>query len=289
MAAPTRRMYIGVTVAILLFIPAGVVINYWGPAIRDAWRCRKIGRPLEQKGKVVGYLWAGGTSYVSRELDLAGKVTRESPPAGQCFQMERLANGNTLKAAGQKERLEEITPDGEVVWKTPPSMRVTCLVDVSRLSNGNTLVVYEGVAELDSEGKTVWSHACSEPYSAQRLANGNTLIGTRASVMEITSEGRIVWEKSGFDYLFHARRLANGNTLLATGTGGKVVELDRAEDEVWSHKTRGFAISAERLPDGNTLIVTQGPNDLILVSPDGKEKTLGAGSDGKARPIYSGR
>jgi len=56
---------------------------------------------------------------------------------------------------------------------------------------------------------------------------GNTLItdhlGSR--VIEVDSDGTIVWQKTGLDEPFDAERLANGNTLISE-LGGRVIEVD---------------------------------------------------------------
>jgi hypothetical protein len=78
------------------------------------------------------------------------------------------------------------------------------------------------VVEYDAEGKAIWTYAVSTPWSAQRLANGNTLItSTPSHVIEVNRQGETVWEFSQQDaplYRFfqlqEATRLANGNTVI---------------------------------------------------------------------------
>jgi len=296
MAAPTRGMYIAVTAGILLFIPLGVVINYWGPDIRDAWRFRKIGRPIERKGKVVGYLWAGGNSHPCYHLDPTGKVVRQWPTAYTCYQAQLLGNGNLL-IPKTGEGLVEIPADGEPVW-TAETAAERDIYDLARLANGNTLCAAgyaRRAVEIDRDGREVWSHAASNAlYSVQRLANGNTLLAGEGEmdVFELTLAGTVAWSWKNEDpgVVIHVRRLANGNTLLTFWSGKKIVELDRAGREVWSHKCRGMPMSAERLLDRSTLVAQQSPNELLLVSPDGTEKVIAKDlADGKAQPIYSGR
>jgi len=78
------------------------------------------------------------------------------------------------------------------------------------------------VAEYDSQGKPVWSVDVPSPWSASRLASGNTLITSNKNfVREVDTAGKTVWELTQADvpeYKFvglqKAVRLANGNTLV---------------------------------------------------------------------------
>jgi len=79
------------------------------------------------------------------------------------------------------------------------------------------------VAEYDGDGKQIWSVAVPSPWSAVRLKNGNTLVGSnRGFAREINPQGETVWEFSQKDVpdikifiVQEADRLANGNTLIA--------------------------------------------------------------------------
>ena len=96
----------------------------------------------------------------------------------------------------------------------------------ARLTADGTLLVshmdMKKVAEYDARGKEVWSYAIDSPWSAVRLANGNTLIATnRKLVREVDNAGKTVWELTAEDLPdYHidgfqiATRLANGNTLV---------------------------------------------------------------------------
>jgi hypothetical protein len=96
-----------------------------------------------------------------------------------------------------------------------------------RMTAAGTILVphlSEGkVVEYDQAGKPVWSVAAANPWSAVRLANGNTLItgDAKAYVREVNPDGQTVWEFTQADVpeikLFNiqgAERLANGNTVL---------------------------------------------------------------------------
>jgi hypothetical protein len=77
------------------------------------------------------------------------------------------------------------------------------------------------------DGKTIWSADVPSPWSAVRLKNGNTLIGSNHGfVREVDPEGKTVWEIGQHElrgYPLHivqeAQRLENGNTLSNNWSG----------------------------------------------------------------------
>jgi len=303
MAAPSKKLYIGVLVVAVVAAAAVVALRERSeptpapagtptPEIAGGKAADGLqrGQPMERKGRVVGYVASSGNhGDPSRELDLSGKVVREWPARSSCYGIEVLANGNLL--LGSRGKVEEVDRDGKVVWELPTSAAISRAMDVSRLGNGNTLVAdYSGrVIEFTHEEAEVWSYKCGQLLSAQRLRNGNTLIGTRGGrVVEVSPAGEVVWEKKGLGCPFHVRRLANGNTLVADSTQSKVIEVDRDGEVVWEHKCR-HPVSAERLSDGRTLISAGVPREIILVSPDGTTEILYKGTHGRAVPIYEGR
>ncbi len=300
MPALSKKLQIGVLIAFLLLIPAGVALYHYGPAMAEAWRFRKLGRPLDARGEVVGYIVASGSGVTRCELDPSGKVVRHRTTKSDCFGVDVLANGNLL--LGARSQVEEIDSGGKVVWSLPEGTEISRAMDVSRLENGNTLVAdSEGgrVVEFSPDGEKVWIYECEQPYSAQRLKGGETLIGAglnEGRVFEVSREGEVVWERKGRRCPNSVRRLDNGNTLVAYYFEKKIVEFDREGREVWSHKCSagragGYPVSAERLPDGRTLVSTTGePGGVALVSPDGGEKILYEGpADGKACAVYEKR
>jgi len=132
-----------------------------------------------------------------------------------------LPNGHVMIAESGPGRIIEIDRDGvmlkEIKLKlnNPSTHRDTRLA--RKLKNGNYLVSHEGdamVREYDGDtGKVVWEYAVplfgKDPlpghgpeafgnavFSAIRLPNGNTLIGTGNghSVLEVTPAKEIVWQ-----------------------------------------------------------------------------------------------
>jgi len=297
MAAPNRKLYIGVLVAFLLFIPAGLLLHHYGPAMVEAWRFRKLGGPMEARGRFAGCVVSGDYGGENLLIDVSGKVLRRWPTPEGCSAAIALDNGNIL--FGAQGKVWEADRDGKEVWRLPESAALGWVTDVRRLANGNTLVAmrltHRGtsfVLEFTPAGKEVWRRKSDDyPQSAQRLRSGNTLIGFwNIGAVEVTPDGKAVWKHEIADCA-SARRLSNGNTLIATSPA--VVEIDPAGQVVWEHKCE-WPRSIERLPDGRTLIssgprLRSDPSPLIrvlLVSPDGKEEVLYKGPGSEASAVY---
>jgi hypothetical protein len=113
--------------------------------------------------------------------------------------------------------------------------------------------------------------------SAQRLANGNTLIADTGNnrVIEVDANGLVQREHDSLSQPTDARRLANGNTLLVDSGNHRVVEVNAAGQIAWQFGTTGVAgtgarlrepSKAERLPNGNTLLIDTGNHRVIEVN-----------------------
>ncbi len=95
--------------------------------------------------------------------------------------------------------------------------------------------------------------------------NGNRLI-------EVSPEGKLVWEHQPPSLVVGFEVLPNGHILYAYGgkpTGAQ--EIDRQHNVLWNYVSQcPQTLACERLPNGNTLIGEQGPSQAVEVSPDGK-------------------
>ncbi|MBI5852598.1 MAG: PQQ-binding-like beta-propeller repeat protein [Planctomycetes bacterium] len=146
-----------------------------------------------------------------------------------------MPNGNTLIADTVGDRVVEVSPQKEIVWKLTDVRPY----DVERLANGNTLVCdqrskRERVVEFDPSGKVVWEYPTpNSPFDADRLANGNTLITERNKhrVIEVDRDGNIVFQIDNLNAPSDADRLPNGHTLIAEN--GAVREFDRQGRQCW--------------------------------------------------------
>jgi hypothetical protein len=185
-------------------------------------------------------------------------------------------NGNMIVGyrSGAKT-VEEYNQQGKAVWAAPNAPDRIGVFDITRLSNGNTLIAYANnhcVIEINAKGKVVWQTIGLKcPTSAQRLANGNTLIAdySAARVVEVDVRGKIVWQKAGLSKPADAVMLPNGNVLIGEAPN-RVLEVNRAGKIVWQRKCPARVTSLCSLPDG-TIAITNQAEGAILLGRDGKK------------------
>jgi uncharacterized protein (UPF0248 family) len=119
--------------------------------------------------------------------------------------VSRLTNGNTLISPRNFNFLVEVGPDGKVV-KTYGEGLFVGQHDPAMLANGNILLANHDrphrIIEFDPvTGKVVWQTTGFEQSAvpvrdANRLPNGNTLITCSTKIIEVTAEGKTVWQMS---------------------------------------------------------------------------------------------
>jgi outer membrane protein assembly factor BamB len=86
-----------------------------------------------------------------------------------------------------------------------------------------------------------------------RLDGGNFLAAAPPHVVEVDRRGKVIWEKKDLKEPFSCQRIDNGNTLISEFDGDRVIEVDRSGKVVWSYKVQS-PCQARRLPDGHTVI-----------------------------------
>lgn len=186
---------------------------------------------------------------------------------------QRLKDGLTMIVESGPARILEINTAGKIVKNIPLKVaaphphRDTRLV--RKLDNGNYLACHEGdgvVREYSSSGRVVWEYEVplfgreranghgveafgNQCYSAIRLKNGNTLIGTGNghSVIEVTNAGQVVWSLHQNDlpgiqlaWVTSLQVLSNGHILINNCHAGpenpQLIEVDRDKNVVWQFK-----------------------------------------------------
>jgi len=186
---------------------------------------------------------------------------------------QRLDDGLTMIVESGPARILEV--DGQGKARKEVKLRVdkpnahsdTRLA--RKLSNGHYLVAHENdgcVREYDPTGQVVWEYPVplfgkerrgghgpeafgNSVYSAIRLPNGNTLIGTGNghSVLEVTPEKQIVWKVEQNDlpgitlaWVTRVERLPNGNTRIGNCHAGpsqpQFIEVTPDKKVVWTFK-----------------------------------------------------
>lgn len=183
---------------------------------------------------------------------------------------QRLDDGVTMIAESGPARILEVDQTGKLLKAIPLKVdhphvhRDTRLV--RKLDNGHYLVCHEAdgvVREYDSSGTVVWAYEVplfdrkprkghgldafgNQCFSAIRLKNGNTLIGTGNghSVLEVTPEKKVVWSVHQNDlegiqlaWVTSLQVLPNGNILVGNCHAGpenpQIIEITRDRQVVW--------------------------------------------------------
>jgi outer membrane protein assembly factor BamB len=185
---------------------------------------------------------------------------------------QRLPDGTTMIVESGPARIIEIDREGSVVREVPLTVKVRSAHSDTRNARktaaGTYLVAHEKdgvVREYDAAGKVIWEFDVplekpakgghgpeafgDQVYSAVRLADGNTLIGTGNghSVLEVTPDKAIVWKVEQHDlpgitlaWVTQVERLANGNTRLINCHAGpdnpQIIEVTPEKQVVWTFK-----------------------------------------------------
>ncbi|MDG2394990.1 aryl-sulfate sulfotransferase [Candidatus Thioglobus sp.] len=178
-------------------------------------------------------------------------------------------NGTTLFGLNAKKNksmsIIEVDMNGNIVWEyaVPVSIAKRSkmgLMDVKRLSSGNTLFIMQfiGIYEINPAGEVVWKHLDQATHDVDRLKNGNTIYlrgwakKGEPQVVEVDSIGNVVWQwdaleeydvypfsevgKEGWIHPNSVTRLENGHTLISLRNFDMLVEVNKAGKTVWSQK-----------------------------------------------------
>ena len=113
----------------------------------------------------------------------------------------RLPNGNTLISLRNFNLTVEVDPPGSVVWSFDWGILGLHPHEPEILPNGNMLIalrIPHRVIEIDRETEAiVWEFektGVKVIRDADRLPNGNTLIVERTKILEVTPNGKVVWQ-----------------------------------------------------------------------------------------------
>lgn len=181
--------------------------------------------------------------------------------------------------------------DGKPVWDSGRKSARDGYV----LENGNVLIAWGNVVkEFTRDKKVVFEYkkpdSCKELGTAQRLANGRTLItelGAKPRLLEVSSDGKIEVEvplkpETGNAHMQTrmARKLANGNYLVPhllafkvkeySPTGEVVSEIKTDLEELGGRAAKNWPFTAIRLANGNTLVNLTNGNKTAEFDAAGK-------------------
>ena len=222
-----------------------------------------------------GWVLQGGNVLIAwanevRELTPDKKVVFQyklDPANKEIGTVQRLAGGNTLiTELGRKPRLLEVAPDGKIVVDCPLKPETSNAHMQTRMArklpNGNYLVPHLlafKVKEYTPEGEVVQVFATdleqlggrgaeNWPFTAIRLANGNTLVNLTHGnkTVEFDADGNVVWQvaqtdfdRKPFDDACGGQRLPNGNTVITAyhaKVGVKLFEVTPDKKIVWTYE-----------------------------------------------------
>src|SRR5262245_9459115 len=183
---------------------------------------------------------------------------------------------------GPNAEIAEIEwPSARVLWKAPNDRGH----DVQSLPDGHVLFTInpqKKVVELDKDHREIWSYSegLEHPIAAQRLTNGNTLIGDArlGKVIEVTPSKQVVWKYESPDLANmrsrNSHRTEQNTTLIAVEAEAKLIEVDSSGRIIWqwqaSNPTVRKLYMGRRLANGNTVMSLSDPGELVEVDPAGK-------------------
>lgn len=272
-ARADHRVLLGGKDGLSLVEPDGTVSWHmnWG-GIHDL-HVTDDGHILTRRGKTGVVKIDPQTKQVVWEYDAAKQqASANADGQGQRIEVhafEELANGNVMIAESGSARIIEVNANGEMTHATPlvtdhPNPHSdTRLVRV--LDNGNYLAAQEAdgkVREYKRDGTVVWEYEVPMFGKSAAKGHGPEAFGNR---------------------LFSAQRLKNGNTLIGAGNGHSVLEVTPDKKIVWEiHQDDlpgirlAWVTTVEVLPTGNYLIGNchAGPGQPILVEVDPKSKSV---------------
>lgn len=170
--------------------------------------------------------------------------------------VEKTEEGNYLAFSYSAQWLKEFSPEGKVNWE----ITGVKFNNAMPLDSGNVLVTVgpsSVVREIDPKTKkTVWEYKTeSWPNDAYRLESGNTLIGGKGGVIEVSPDKEIVWEYANPDpgTIVVSKETPNGNILIGW-TNGLARVVSRKQKVVWEHKSKTGLSDVFRDHSGSTFV-----------------------------------
>ena len=196
---------------------------------------------------------------------------KDSAIAVTVYKAEKVWPGTTLLSDHHdvgSPRVIEVNMLGEVTWQYVLAEDFKQYTnpgqDVERLANGNTLLVLpgKGIVEISSEGDVVWSHMDEKvSHDADRLANGNTLYAFGNNDGLEDAQAKEVTPDGELVWEWYAKDYFNKEPYVNLSRNG------------WAHTN-----AVERLENGNTLISPRNFDLLVEIDSEGSlVRTLGDG------------
>jgi hypothetical protein len=163
-----------------------------------------------------------------------------------------------LNQNGGAGKVVEYAPDGKTVRWQIDGLQFPISAQV--LPNQHVLIAEHNgqqVTERDQQGRIHWRKQVMQPLYCERLANGNTFIVTRNSVIETTKDGKDIFthDRANGDIVAGART-REGHMLIATQPG-QIIRLDQKGGQVRTVQAqRMYYYSHIQLLPQNRIMVT---------------------------------
>ena len=195
--------------------------------------------------------------------DAKGNGNADRPAEVHAFQ--RVADGTTMVVESGPARILEVDRAGVITRQVPLTVKSPSAHSDTRNARktaaGTYLVAHEKdgvVREYDATGRVVWEFDVPLFDREKKPGHGPEAFG---------------------DQVYSAVRLDNGNTLIGTGNGHGVLEVTPAKELVWQVGQRdlpgvvlAWVTQVERRPNGNTILVNchAGPEQpqILEITPD---------------------
>jgi HEAT repeat protein len=183
--------------------------------------------------------------------------------------------GYTVVVLLDQGKVIELDTDNQPRWQID---NLVYPLDVQPLPGDRVLVAeYHGsrVTERKSNGEILWQKRIVGPLMAQRLANGNTFIGTDSQLLEVDPTDREVFRYSpaNGERMLKAMKLPNGEVAVLT-TDSRVLRVDAAGKELHSFQVslgaKLFGGRIHMLQNGRVLIPHNAENKVVEYDPNGK-------------------
>ena len=219
-----------------------------------------------------------GSTPTLMVISLDGEITHSWEVDRPIRSAMGLKNGNVIVGfQGGKPNVVEYDPAGRVVWdnsKVADTLGTNWVVDVAALPNGHILLDYVDdchVSEITRQGKVIWQKCLDQPDSAERLANGNTLITQfrRGKAIEVNQQGDVVWQYTNLYKPTDACRLPNGDTVICEYGRRRILRVNRMGDILWQYPCRGVPGSVCLLPN-ERIVVIGSVGGIFILDGDGR-------------------
>jgi hypothetical protein len=225
-----------------------------------------IGDGNEEQRKKCRAAWARWWRDQEPKIDLA-RLDRQPPSLG----LTLVVTCDGYDGCG---KVWEFGTDRKPRWQISTNLRGA--ID-ARVLPGNRILLaeYNGyVTERDQKGKVLREHRIQgNPVACQRLPNGNTFVATLSNVLEITAQGKEVFNyPAGHGQITYAEKLRNGHLIYVT-MSGMLAEVDARGKEIKSFKVGSNNVewfTFERLPGEHYLVPQQSANKIVEFDRTGK-------------------